>query len=71
MSQMKEAFNMIIAGEFKPSWNNVRNESMMGCFNKYVCGFMYIQFKPHPFGNERDTICCGKLIFCEDHRQWK
>ena len=42
MIQMKEAFNMIIAGEFKPSWNNVRNESIMGCFNKYVCGFMYI-----------------------------
>ena len=64
MSQMKEACNMNIAEEFNPSWINVMDESMMGWFNKYAPGFVFIQCKPHPFGNERHTVCCG-LIYIQ------
>ena len=32
---------------------------MMEWFNKYAPGFMCDGHKPHPFGNERYTICCG------------
>ena len=32
---------------------------MMDWFNKYTPVFMCVGRKPHPFGNERHTICCG------------
>ena len=48
-----------MAEEFNPSWITVLYESMMGWSNKYAPGFMYVGHKPHPFGNERHTICCG------------
>ena len=32
---------------------------MMEWFNKYAPRFMCVGRKPHTFGNERHTICCG------------
>ena len=32
---------------------------MMEWFNKYAPVFMCVGRKPHPFVNERNTICCG------------
>ena len=32
---------------------------MMVWFNKYALVFMCDLRKPHPFGNERNPICCG------------
>ena len=32
---------------------------MMDLFNKWAPGFMCVSLKPHPFGNERHTICCA------------
>ena len=31
----------------------------MEWFNKYAPIFMCVVRKPHPFGNERHTICCS------------
>ena len=45
--------------EFNLSWINVLEKIMMEWFNKYAPGFMCDGHKPHPFGNERYTICCG------------
>ena len=42
MSQIKEACNMDLAEEFIPSYINVLYESMMGWFNKYAPGFVWI-----------------------------
>jgi hypothetical protein len=59
MRQLEEAWNKNMADEFSPSWINVLDESMMEWFNKYAPGFMCVGRKPHPFGNERHTICCA------------
>ena len=59
MSQMEETWNMNMAEEFNPSWINVLDKSMMEWFNKYTPQFMCVGRKTHPFGNERQTICCG------------
>ena len=42
-----------------PSWIDVLGESMMEWFNKWAPGFMCVVRKPHPFENERHTICCA------------
>lgn len=59
MRQLEEAWNENMANEFCPSWISVLDESMMEWFNKYAPGFMCVGRKPHPFGNERHTICCA------------
>ena len=57
-----------MAEEFNPSWINVLDESMMEWFNKYAPQFMCVGSKPHTFGNERHTICCGLTsIFWRSH----
>ena len=45
--------------KFNPGWINVLDKIMMEWFNNYSPGFMCVDRKPHPFGNERHTICCG------------
>jgi Transposase IS4 len=46
--------------QFDPSWINCLDESMMEWLNQFTCpGFMCVGRKPHPFGNERHTICCA------------
>ena len=59
MHQMEEAWNMNMDNQFNPYWNNLMDESIMEWFNKYAPGFMCVRRKPHPFGNESHTICCG------------
>ena len=34
---------------------------MVEWFNNYPPRFMFVGSKPHPFGNEMHTICCGLL----------
>ena len=59
MRQMEESWNLNTAEEFNPSWINVLDGIMMEWFNKYAPGFMCVERKPYPFGNERHTISCG------------
>jgi len=60
MRQMEEEWNDNMTSVFLPSWVSVLDESMMEWFNKWAPGFMCVGRKPHPFGNERHTICCGQ-----------
>ena len=40
----------------------------MDWFSKYTPGFTCVGRKPNPFGNERNSICCGLTsIFCISH----
>ena len=59
MLQLEEAWNKNMAQQILPSWINVIGESMMEWFNKWSPGFRCVGRKPHPFGNERNTICCA------------
>ena len=59
MRQMEEACNLNMAEEFNPSWINVIDEIMTIWFNEYATGFICVGRKPHPFGNEIHTVCCG------------
>ena len=45
--------------KLNPRYINFLDESMMEWFNKYSTGFMFVGRNPHPFGNDRHTICCG------------
>ena len=45
---------------FSPSWISCLDESMSVWHNRYTApGWMFVPRKPHPFGNEYHTICCG------------
>ena len=46
-----------MAQQFLPSCINVIGESMMEWFNTWDPVFICVGLKPHPFGNERHTIC--------------
>ena len=59
MRQLEEAWNQNMAQQFLPSWINVLYDSVMEWFNKWSPVFMCVGRKPHPFGNERHTICCA------------
>ena len=60
MRQMEDAWNRNMEDQFDPSWINCLDESMMEWLNQFSCpGFMCVGRKPHPFGNERHTICCA------------
>ena len=58
MLQFEESWNQNMDQPFFPSWINVLDESMMEWFNKWAPRFMCVGRKPHPFDNERHTICC-------------
>jgi Transposase IS4 len=58
--QLIAAWNDNMFANFSPGWISCLDESMMTWTNKYSCpGFMFVPRKPHPFGNEWHTICCG------------
>ena len=45
---------------FVPSWISCLDESMSPWHNPFTCpGFIFVPRKPHPFGNEYHSICCG------------
>ena len=59
--QMLQAFNDNMARIFLSSWVICLDESMSIWHNKFTCpGWIYCPRKPHPFGNEYHTACCGK-----------
>lgn len=58
--QMVMAWNDNMHQSFSPGWITCLDESMMVWTNQFSCpGFMFVPRKPHPFGNEWHTICCG------------
>ena len=59
MRKKEDAWNLNMSENFNTSLINVLGESMMEWFNKYALIFMCVGCKPHTFGNERQTICCG------------
>ena len=57
---MIKLFNKHMAEVFVPSWVSCLDKSMSIWFNKFTCpGWMFVPRKPHPFGNEYHSICCG------------
>lgn len=46
---------------FEPSWVSCLDESMSIWLSKWTCpGWIFCPRKPHPFGNEYHSICCGQ-----------
>ena len=58
---------------FVPSCLCVVDESMVAFLNKYAPGWTAVKRKPHPFGNEYNTIadCICKIIFHMEIREGK
>lgn len=57
---LQDAWNKNMHDNFSPGWACCLDESMMEWTSKYTCpGFMFVPRKPHPFGNEWHSICCG------------
>ena len=71
--QIKRMLNIMMVYYKCIKWNNhvtltwleslthhgfILNKSMIEWFDKYAPGFMCVGPKPHPFNNERHTICC-------------
>ena len=60
IQQMVEEWNKLMREVFIPGWINCLDESMSIWSNKWTCpGYVFCPRKPHPFGNEYHTICCG------------
>jgi hypothetical protein len=58
--QLIAEFNKNMSAQFVPSWISCLDESMCAWTSKYTCpGWMVVPRKPHPYGNEYHTICCG------------
>ena len=58
--QMVEEWNKSMREVFIPGWINCLDESMSIWSNKWTYpGYVFCPRKPHPFGNEHHTICCG------------
>eukprot|EP00559_Dactyliosolen_fragilissimus_P002711 CAMPEP_0184872744 /NCGR_PEP_ID=MMETSP0580-20130426/41459_1 /TAXON_ID=1118495 /ORGANISM="Dactyliosolen fragilissimus" /LENGTH=665 /DNA_ID=CAMNT_0027375583 /DNA_START=1012 /DNA_END=3007 /DNA_ORIENTATION=+ len=58
--EMLQSWNDHMQKKFVPSWVSCLDESMSIWFNRYTCqGWVYCPRKPHPYGNEYHTICCG------------
>ena len=57
---MIKYWNMNMAFVFIVSWNICLDESMSIWHNRWTCpGWVFCPRKPHPFGNEYHTACCG------------
>ena len=58
--QMVEEWNNTMRDVFIPGWISCLDESMSIWYNKWTCpGYVFCPRKPHPFGNEYHSICCG------------
>ena len=58
--EMVKLWNENMREVFSPSWAVCLDESMSIWFNKWTCpGWVFCPRKPHPFGNEYHSICCG------------
>ena len=58
--QMIEAWCSNMAAVFHCAWVSCLDESMSIWHNRWTCpGWVYCPRKPHPFGNEYHSACCG------------
>ena len=58
--QLVSEWNDNMKEVFSPGWACCLDESMSIWFNKWTCpGWVFCPRKPHPWGNEYHTICCG------------
>ena len=58
--QMVKAWNENMALKFVAAWVMCLDESMSIWHNRWTCpGWIFCPRKPHPFGNEYHTACCG------------
>ena len=64
--QMIQSWNINMALVFVVSWITCLDESMSIWYNRWTCpGWVFCPRKPHPFGNEWHTACCGmtRILF--------
>ena len=53
-------WNDNVATVFRPGWLTCLDESMSMWHDKLSCpGWVFCPRKPHPFGNEHHSMCCG------------
>ena len=58
--EILKAWNENMMEQFTPSWVSCLDESMSTWTDKYGCsGWMFVQCKPWPFGNEYHMVCCS------------
>jgi hypothetical protein len=58
--QIIQAWNKSMTEKFLPSWVSCLDESMSVWISRWTCpGWVFCPQKPHPFGNEYHSICCG------------
>jgi hypothetical protein len=61
--QIITSWNTKMAKIFTPSWVLCLDESMSPWNNCWTCpGWMFVPRKPHPFGNENNSICCPETM---------
>jgi len=61
-----DAWNANMDDKFTPGYLSCLDESMVEWLNRLTCpGFMWVQRKPHPYGNEYHTIAdaASKIIY--------
>ena len=57
---MLDCWNENMGKNFVPSWIHCVDESMSKWVNEFTCpGFMFVPWKPWPFGNEYHDACCA------------
>jgi len=72
--QIITSWNETIHSVFQSGWVTCLDESMSIWFNRWTCPEeVFVPRKPHPFGNEYHTICCGVtgVMFGNDHVESK
>ena len=58
--QLIVEWNKNMAEAFSPSWILCLDESMSIWHSRWTCpGWVFCPHKPHPFGNEYHSACCG------------
>eukprot|EP00804_Cyclotella_cryptica_P020321 CCRYP_014042-RA/>CCRYP_014042-RA protein AED:0.41 eAED:0.46 QI:0/-1/0/1/-1/1/1/0/310 len=58
--QLIAKWNKNMADAFSPSWILCLNKSMSIWHSRWTCpGWVFCPGKPHPFGNEYHSACCG------------
>ena len=60
VEELVNAFNKHTQRAFVPSWIACLDESMLVWTSQWTCpGWMFVPHKPHPFGNDYHSMCCG------------
>jgi len=59
--EVRAAWRENMADFFSPVWITCLDESMSIWHSRWTCpGWVFCPRKPHQFGNEYHTICCGE-----------